>query len=176
MTAIVDVLAQRAVTASPISLGGGRFMSSQSVGGTSTLSTSGDDDSFTRVTANGTLFNSATTTSTFNLASGTYAAGAVSGSVTLSVTGEGLAGEGDYAGVVVSYSGDSLQDRIVTSTSASFGVIHLGQSVSQPITLSTTGPDSQYTRVSVNNAGPDGNGLAVSGGANPIFNCPAVSG
>ena len=29
--------------------------------------------------------------------------------------------------------------------------------------------------MSVNNAGPDGNGLSVSGGANPIFNGPAVT-
>ena len=105
-TAIVDVLAQRSVTASSISLGqGGRFMASQSVGGMSTLSTSGNDSSYTRVTVNGTLFNSATSTSIYDLASGTYAPGAVSGSVTLPVTGEGLAGEGSYAGVVVSYSG-----------------------------------------------------------------------
>ena len=56
-------------------LGGGRFMASQSVGGASTLSTTGGDDSNTRVTVNGTLFNSATSTSTYNLASGTYRPG-----------------------------------------------------------------------------------------------------
>ena len=60
-----NALQQRTVTASAISLG--RFMASQGLGGASTLSTSGDDDSNTRVTVNGTLFNSATATSTYNL-------------------------------------------------------------------------------------------------------------
>ena len=167
------VVGPRVVTASAVDLG--RFMANQSVGGTSTLSTSGDDSSCTRVTVNGTLFNSATSTSSYNLSLDSLAPGPVNGSVTLPVTGEGLPGEGAYAGVIVSYTGESLLDRIVTSTSANFGLVHVGQSISQPITLSTTGLDNQYTRVSVNNAGPDGNGFAVIGGANPLFNSPAVT-
>ena len=97
------------MTASAINLG--RFMASQSVGGASTLATTGDDDSNTRVTVNGTLFNSATSTSTYNLASGTYALGAVSGAVNLPVTGEGLTGEGPYSDVQVNYGGNALQQR-----------------------------------------------------------------
>ena len=166
------VVTDRMVTASPIALG--RFISSSVVSGSSTLSTSGNDNDYTRITVNGTTFNSAATTGNYNLPPNTYVQGPVSGSVSLPVSGEGLAGEGTYAGVIVAYSGTSVQNRIVTSTSASF-LIHLGQSFSQPITLSTTGLDNQYTRVSVNNAGPDGNGAAVSGGANPVFNGPAVS-
>ena len=105
---------------------GGRFMASQSVGGASTLATTGDDDSNTRVTVNGTLFNSATSTSTYNLASGTYGLGAVSGAVNLPVTGEGLSGEGPYSDVLVNFSGNALLNRVVTSTSASFGLVHAG--------------------------------------------------
>ena len=176
-----DALQPRSITATPVSLGlAGRFMANVGVSGTSTLSTAGADSQYTRVTVDGTLFNSATTTSTYNLALGTCTAGAVSGSVTLPVVtaengGAGLPGEGSYAGLILSYSGTAVQNRVVVSTSASFGLIHLGQSISEPITLSTTGLDSQSTRVSVNNAGPDGNGLAVSGGANPLFNGPAVT-
>ena len=72
-----NALLDRVVTATPITLGNGqgRFMASQSVGGASTLATRGGDDSNTRVTVNGTLFNSATSTSTYNLASGTYGLG-----------------------------------------------------------------------------------------------------
>ena len=68
-----NIVTNRVVTATPIALG--RFMASQSVGGTSALLTTGGDDSYTRVTVNGTLFNSATSTSTYTLGAGTYAAG-----------------------------------------------------------------------------------------------------
>ncbi len=61
----------------------------------------------------------------------------------------------------------------MTSTSASFGVVHVGSLLSQGITLSTNGSDSQYTRVTVANGS---NGfLTVSGGSNPTFNGPAVT-
>ena len=72
-------------------------------------------------------------------------------------------------------TGTVVDNRVVTSTSAAFALIHLGQSVvSQSITLSTTGADSQYTRVTVPN-GSNANGLAVSGGANPVFGSPSVT-
>ena len=48
----------------------------------------------TTLTVNGTLFNSATATGSYSLDPGAFAQGPVSGSVTLPVTGEGLAGEG----------------------------------------------------------------------------------
>ena len=67
------------------------------------------------------------------------------------VIGEGLVGEG-IVPVSVSYSGTAVDNRVVTSTSASFGLVHVGQAVTpQGITLSTTGTDSQYTRVTVAN-------------------------
>lgn len=76
--------------------------------------------------------------------------------------------------IPISVTGNVVANRVVTSTSAAFGLIHLGQSVSQPIILSTTGSDSQYTRVTVPN-GSDANGLSVSGGLNPVFNSPPVT-
>ena len=47
--------------------------------------------------------------------------------------------------------------------------------MSQSITLSTTGDDNYFTRVSVGNAGPDANGISVSGGTNPLFNGPTAT-
>ena len=71
----------------------------------------------------------------------------------------------------MSVTGAVVNNRVVTSSSPSF-LIHLGQSISQPITLSTTGSDNYYTRVSVNNAGPDGNGFSVSGRRESGFQRP----
>ena len=124
-------------------------MASQGLSGASTLSTSGDDDSNTRVTVNGTLFNSATATSTYNLTR-PCAPGAVSGSVNLPVTGEGLAGEGSYADVIVSYSGNALQQRAVTASPIGLGRFMASQSVGGASTLSTSGDDDSNTRVTVN--------------------------
>ena len=150
-----NALLDRVVTATPITLGNaqGRFMANQSVSGTSSLSTSGDDSLYTRVTVNGTLFNSAATTSTYNLPAATYPAGPVSGSVVLPTTGEGLAGENPI-NVTVGYTGDALLDRVVTATSVTLGNAEsrfmASQSVSGTSTLSTSGDDSLYTRVTVN--------------------------
>ena len=78
--------------------------------------------------------------------------------------------------ISIGVTGTVVANRVVTSTSASFGVVHAGQSVSQGITLSTTGNDSQFTRVTVANGGVDPtNGLSVGGGSNPTFNGPAIS-
>jgi autotransporter-associated beta strand protein len=141
-------LQQRTVTATPISLG--RFIAGQSVGGTSLLSTSGDDSSRTRVAVNGTLFNSASTTGTFNLAPASYPIGSVSGVVNLPVTGEGLSGEGSYAPVAVSYLGSALQPRLVTASPIDLGRFMASQGAGGASTLVTSGIDSTNTRVTVN--------------------------
>ena len=45
-----------------------------------------------------------------------------------------------------------------------------------PFTLSTTGDDNSYTRVTVSNlAAPDSNGMIVTGGSNPVFSSPSVT-
>ena len=120
-------------------------MSSQSVSGTNTLSTSGDDNSFARVTVNGTLFNPATSTSSYALTSGLYASGAVNDSFSMPVAGECLTGEGTYAGVIVSYSGNALQQRTVTASAIDLGLQHalasLG-SVGGTTTLTSLGADT----------------------------------
>ena len=66
------VVAPRTVTASPITLG--RFIWND-LSMPSVLSTSGDDEHYTRVMVNGTLFNSATTTSTYELSARHQCAG-----------------------------------------------------------------------------------------------------
>ena len=157
------VVANRLVTAAPIVLGNGapsgsgRFMATQSVGGSSALMTTGDDQHYTRITVNGTLFNSATTTSSYSLAAGTYAAGAVSGSIPLTVSGEGLAGESPVP-VSVTYSGNALLNRVVTAAPivlgngapSGSGRFMAGLSVGGTSALTTTGDDQDYTRITVN--------------------------
>jgi autotransporter-associated beta strand protein len=68
-----------------------------------------------------------------------------------------------------------VSNRVVTASTTNFGLVHVGSPVSQPITLSTTGDDSNFTRVTVGNAGPDGNGISVSGGTSPVFNGSTVT-
>ena len=87
------------------------------------------------------------------------------------------AGQGNsQSPIAISVAGKVVDNRVVTSTLASFGLVHVGAALSQGITLSTTGDDNHYTRVTVLNPnGPDANGLSVSGGVNPTFNGPAVT-
>ncbi len=120
-----------------------------------------DTSAFSFATTSGSLAANSSQNIAFGWASN-GSTGVRSGTVSLT----GLA-TGDAAPPPQSFTvtGAVVTNRVVTSTSASygFGLIHLGQSFSQSITLSTTGDDSQYTRVSVTGAGPDGNGLSVSG-------------
>ena len=68
-----------------------------------------------------------------------------------------------------------LDNRTVTVPSTDFGLVHVGTAVSQTITLSTTGADTNFTRVTVAGALADSYGLGVSGGTNPTFNGPAIT-
>jgi autotransporter-associated beta strand protein len=68
-----------------------------------------------------------------------------------------------------------VDNRVVTASATNFGLVHVGASESQSITLSTSGDDSHFTRVTVGNAGPDANGISVTGGANPVFNDSSVT-
>lgn len=101
----VAVLAQRSVTADTVVLGG-RYLSGallENLGPQSlTLRSSGADTAFTRVTVAGHLFAGPDSFTTHASGSGPIAA---SGSfASYAVTGEGLAGEGTYANVPVSYT------------------------------------------------------------------------
>ena len=182
---IGTVVTNRTVTASAVT--GQRVIQGQTASGISTLNTSdpGNGDltsaSNTQFTVynptngsslalTGTVSNGPISVST--VASGPLGAGRI-GTVALSASGgEGLAGETDTAPTVI-LAGNIVTNRVVISTSASFGLVHVGTLLSQGITLSTTGDDSQYTRVTVAN-GSDGF-LTVSGGNNPTFNSPSVT-
>jgi len=86
-----------------------------------------------------------------------------------------LAGASAAADISTSATLSVVTNRIVTASTASFGLVHLGAAVSQPITLSTDGNDNSFTRVNVRNAGPDANGISVTGGTNPVFNGSSVT-
>ena len=96
--------------------------------------------------------------------------GPLTGTVTLSNTTNSR-DPFNTSGNVITMTGAVVDNRVVTSTSASFGLVHVGAAISQGITLSTTGDDNYYTRVTVANGGIDNNGFfTVSGGSNPTFN------
>ena len=111
------------------------------------------------------------------------ATGSYSGTVQVQNTGNDASGDdpsnaGPGQGnaqspISISVNGTVVDNRVVTSTSASFGLVHVGAALNQGITLATTGDDSHYTRVTVAN-GNDGF-LTVSGGSNPTFNSASVT-
>ena len=110
-------------------------------------------------------------TQSLNLGWNSYAStGPLTGTVTLSNT-TNSSDPFNSSGNVITMTGAVVDNRVVTSTSANFGLVHVGAALSQGITLSTTGDDNYYTRVTVANGGIDSNGfLTVSGGSNPTFN------
>jgi endonuclease I len=122
------VLANRVVTPSLSSVNFGVVMVGSTVSSTVQLTTTGDDNSFTRVyvagssapDANGmqltgstALFDSASATSDRNFGGILNTAGAASGNLSLPIvtaenSGVGLAGEGSYAPLDISYVGTAL--------------------------------------------------------------------
>ena len=75
-------------------------------------------------------------TGTYTLTPTTYAIGWVSGTVSLTVSGEGLAGEASYAPVAVDYSGDSVTQRVTA------GAITLGNSNGRFMSTQSVGGSS----------------------------------
>jgi len=88
---------------------------------------------------------------------------------------QSLSGASTPADISTSATLTVVTNRVVTASTTNFGLVHVGAAVSQPVTLSTTGDDSQYTRVSVGNAGRDANGISVSGGTSPVFNASIIT-
>jgi hypothetical protein len=101
------VVANRTVSASAVNLGN-VLVSATTAAQTSTLSTTGNDDNFTRITVSGsqasaggvtaaagvtTLFDAGNVTTTRSVTASFGTAGAFSSSLDLAVSGEGLAGE-----------------------------------------------------------------------------------
>ena len=115
----------------------------------------------------------------------TNATGSYNGTVQVQNSGDdGLGGGPSSAGagqgnaqspISIGVTGTVVDNRVVTASTANFGLVHVGSTVSQPITLSTTGDDNNFTRVSVGNAGPDANGMSVSGGTIPVFSSSSVT-
>ena len=169
-------LQNRVVLASPISLGreilGANLLN---VGGITTLTSTGADSQYTRVTVAGTLFNGTTSSGTAS-ANGNIASLAGNGTLTsFLTTGEGLTGESPI-NVSVGYTATALQDRVVLASPISLGREMLGinlQNVGGITTLTSTGADSQYTRVTV--AGTLFNGTTSSGTASAIGNIASLA-
>jgi len=109
----------------------------------------------------GSLGNGASTTFTVDL--DTTTAGTAAGTVTVA---NGTNGS-DVDNQVVTVSGSVLSQRVVSGSNVSLGRVMVGQSVGGTSNFTTTGLDSERTRVNVNKGAlaADGNGIAtVAGG------------
>ena len=113
----------------------------------------------------------------FSVAVNTTATGTQSTSYPIGVSDQqSLPGATGLTSQTFQVSGDVVDNRVVTSTSTDFGLVHVGAALSQSATLSTSGDDSQNTRVTVLSGGTDSNNLlTVNGGSNPVFNSAAVT-
>jgi hypothetical protein len=177
--AVVD---NRAIASSPVDFGRYALGALATKSVAATLTTTGGSDQFTNVLvkaaaveANGdgvaagpaaadVLFNDAgdNMARTVSLNKITTTAGLVSGSLAMTVQGEGLSGE--IASARIPYSYRVVTNRVVTgpSTTVDFGHLLLGASASASITLSSSiGDDALYTRVSV--ANQSSGGLSLDG-------------
>ncbi|MEI8372366.1 MAG: autotransporter-associated beta strand repeat-containing protein [Planctomycetota bacterium] len=124
--------------------------------------------------ANGTAVPGANTltVSLVDNAAGSSSGGEKSYNYTVTNTSNG---SDTAAPKTVTLAATVLDNRTVTAPSTDFGLVHVGTAVSQGITLSTTGADTNFTRVTVAGAAADSYGLGVSGGTNPTFNGPAAT-
>ncbi|MGA2031571.1 MAG: autotransporter-associated beta strand repeat-containing protein, partial [Thermoguttaceae bacterium] len=78
-------------------------------------------------------------------------------------------------GNIIAISGAVVTNRVVTASSLTGGM-HAGVGATASVTLSTTGDDNFFTRVTVGNLGtPDANGFTVTGGSNATFNSASVT-
>ena len=95
--------------------------------------------------------------------------GPLTGTVTLTNTGN-TANPFNSAGNVISMTGAVVDNRIVTASPVNLGVFHVGTTTATGITtLSTTGDDNYFTRVTVGTTGGSGDFL-VTGGTGTLFN------
>ena len=164
------VVDNRIVTASTVNLG--RQMAGanlSNVGGVTILTSTGPNSLFTTVSVAGTTFDGTITSGTAS-AIGDIGSLTASGSLTiLPTSGEGLTGESPIP-VPVNYAATPLSNRVVTATPVAFGLVHAGATLSGSFSLSTSGPDTQYTRLTVDNGTTDCHGMSVMGGASTLFN------
>jgi endonuclease I len=113
-----SVLNNRIVTAADIDLGAVHLGASKS--GMTTLSTTGDDDHFTHVTVAGQFFNSDSSTGTATISPSLGEVGVASGTMTLTTTGEGLAGESPV-NVGVHYTAQVFTGKMAWNLAAGSG-------------------------------------------------------
>jgi hypothetical protein len=160
------VLQDRTITDDAVALG--RVMVGRNTSKATTLRTTGDDDHNTRVTVHSAtlasapaqiaigstkLFDDPTDTLSASVSATFTTSGAKSGSLTLTDTngvleGEHLTGE-SVKPVVVNYTATAVTNRQLNATPVDLGRVMVGQTASGVTTLTTTGDDSDFTRVKV---------------------------
>jgi hypothetical protein len=180
------VVNQRTVSATAVDFG--RVMVNQSNALTTSLSSIGADTSFTRVqvgtsetSAGGVTVAASNQTFDSNennqrmVTSSFSTSGSKSGSVSLAVTGEGLAGEGAYSDVSLNYTATAIQDRDLTGQTVNVGKVLVGTAVSGSATISTTGADSAFTRVVLGSGSTVSGALTATNSGATTFNAADVT-
>ena len=109
-------------------------------------------------------------------ASALFTAGTVPGMVTLSLAGTATnttVGGPATGATPVTAQVNVLANRVVSASPVAFGLVHAGAAVSSGFSLSTSGSDTQYTELRVDDGSPFG-GLSVSGATSTLFNAGNV--
>ena len=166
----------------------GRVMKNSAQSATITLNSNGSDAATTNAsivasgdatTTTGNPIVDFGTVATVNAGLNTAATGTRSGTVTITnlAGSSAFTGQGSDNGAArINVNGTVLDNREVTATYVDFGTLHVGVSRTGSTTLSTaSGDDNHATHVRVGNAGPNTNGIGVSGGTNPLFDANTVT-
>lgn len=109
-----------------------------------------------------------------NISLSTATIGPKSGTITVNASSAGVPLAEKTNVQNVNYS--VLGNRVVTASAVDFGRVIVGATTGVSTTLSTTGNDDSYTRVTVNGTGTaaDGNGVSVTAGGAVLFNGAGV--
>ncbi|MEI7683482.1 MAG: autotransporter-associated beta strand repeat-containing protein, partial [Planctomycetota bacterium] len=155
----------------------GRVMKLSSPSFNVPLSTAGTQTATTLATVTAAGSASTSTTSPATLSSltangvaiglSTTTLGSRSGTVTIVNQASSSAGASqgsDNGSATINVAGTVVADRIVTATPVAFGLVHRFATVSASTTLSSPGADNVNTRIVVDNADTDANGIGVTDG------------
>ena len=129
------------------------------------------------VIGTGQPFDYGTQSKTFSvgLSDSTATTGAKTGSLTINNTDltTGGAGEGSVDGNdTINVTAQVVDNRVITASNADFGRVIVGSPVTTDTTLTSTGDDNHFTRVTVKAAGTsaDVNGVFITAGSDQTFN------
>lgn len=159
----------------------------------STLTTTGDDAVFTRITLasgsftnndhtvindNEVIFNAPDVSKEVVVRSTFTTLGPINSAIQLvagnGVVGEGLLGE-QVQPITIPIQANPVDNRVITATPVNFGKLFAGTPVNGSTTLSTTGIDAERTRVTVNLGDYGPPEVIATVPSSTLFNAPTVT-